>query len=166
VSTVNQIERYAKRAGRVLTVSSRSSVSDAARMMRDHQVGSLVVVNEKGEVLGILTERDVINLVVASSRNPAGTPVQEVMTREVISCLPETTVTKAQRIMAQYGIRHLPIIEEGVAVGMISTRDVMAHQLSEAENLARRQSEILNDLESEYPGITKLRRDGSGRIVL
>ncbi len=166
MTTVMQMGQARVREGRILSVLARESVAQAARKMLDHQVGSLVVVDDAGATVGILTERDIMNQVVAKSRNPQATGVSQVMRRQLICCTPGTTLSRAQRIMAQYGIRHLPIIERGVPVGMISSRDVMAHQLSAARAVARRQSRLLKDLESQYPGISRVRKDAGGRIIL
>jgi CBS domain-containing protein len=163
--TVKEIERIVKRSGRVLTIPAHASVAQAATVMRENEVGCLVVLNQTGALAGILTERDIITQVVARSRNPAGTVVGEVMAREVICCDRDTSISKAQRIMAEYGIRHLPIVEDGVPVGMISSRDVLAHMLSTAQAVVQRQAEVLRELERQHPGITSLRKDASGRII-
>ena len=165
MTTVKQIERMVRREGHVLTISTKDSVADAAKRMNENDIGSLIVMNTRSSIVGILTERDIIGKVVAQAKDPTATNVTEVMTKQVVACGLDTSVTKAQRIMAEYGIRHLPIIEEGVPVGMISSRDVLAHQLSTAEALARQQFAVLQDLEGEYPGITKLQMDNAGRVV-
>jgi CBS domain-containing protein len=163
--TVEQIDRTVKRASHVLTVHVRSSIAEAARKMRDHDVGCLVVTSGS-HVLGILTERDILSKVIARSRSPDATVVRDVMTQQVIACNRDTSITRARRLMAEYRIRHLPVIEKGVAVGMISSRDVLAHQLSEAKAKLRKQSKLLQELETEYPGITKLEKDRSGRLII
>lgn len=166
MTTVKQIERAVKGEGQVLTIAAEASVVEAARKMLDNEIGSLVVRNEHGTIVGILTERDVLNQVVAKARNPAGTTVARIMTHKLISCSLGTSIEKAERIMAEFHIRHLPVVEQGVPVGMISSRDVMAHQLSAARALARQQSKVLHELESQHPGITRLQRDRAGRIIL
>ena len=163
--SVTKVGRAYERPAQLLTISAHASVAEGARKMLDNEVGSLVVKDDGGRAVGILTERDVMNEVVAKSRNPATTTVLQVMTRELISCAQGTPIAKAQRIMAEHGIRHLPVVRDGVPVGMISSRDVMAHQLSAARSLARRQTKILQSLETEHPGITKLEKDKAGRIV-
>jgi CBS domain-containing protein len=166
MNTVGRIERVVKRKGRVLTVPEQATANDAAKVMRDQQVGALVVVNEKNELVGILTERDIVVQVIASAKNPAATPVSECMTRHVVSCTLNTGISKARSLMAEHGIRHLPIVEDGMAVGMISSRDILAHELEASKAVIRHQGFVLQELERTYPGITRLKVSTSGRIVI
>jgi len=68
--------------------------------------------------------------------------------------------------MADHNIRHLPIVESGRALGMISSRDVLAHQLATVQAVARQQSKLLHDLEHQHPGISHIVKDGFGRVVI
>lgn len=166
MSTVQSIERVVRKDGRVITVSAETDVVTAARRMHDNQVGCLVVVDSARRIIGIVTERDILSKVVAKAANPATIPVKSIMTDGVISCGMDTSIGRARRIMAQHQIRHLPIIEDGVGLGMISSRDILAHELSTTRAIARHQSKILQELELEFPGITELRRDTAGRVVI
>jgi CBS domain-containing protein len=166
MSTVKRIERIVKRAGKVIIAKSGQTIVEVAAIMAEHQIGCLVVVSDHGTLAGIISERDIIAKVVAKGLNPAEVTVGEVMTSEVISCTLETQISRAQRVMAEYGIRHLPIVEDGVPVGMISSRDVMAHELSTTKEVIQRQNRILQDLECEHPGITHVDTDPAGRIIM
>jgi signal-transduction protein with cAMP-binding, CBS, and nucleotidyltransferase domain len=166
MSTVRQIDRMVKHGGDVLTVWMGASVAAAAQKMCANEVGCLIVVDGHSKAIGVITERDVISKVVAKSLDPSGTTVAEAMTAQIISCKFDMTVQQAQQIMSEHGIRHLPIIQNGVPVGMVSSRDVMAHRLSAAEAVVKKQYRILVDLEHEYPGITQLEKDHAGRIVI
>ncbi len=166
MSTVEHVERTAKRVGRVLAVGTDATAGEAAKVMCDNRVGSVVVVDERDHLVGILTERDVISHVVAKTRDPSTTRVRDIMVKQVISCTFATDVASAQKLMAQHQIRHLPIIEEHKPVGMISSRDIMAHQLSTTRAIAAKQSYMLKEIEQHYPGITEIKRTREGRIVL
>ena len=166
MSTVKRIERIVKRAGKVITARPGQTIVEVAAILAEHQIGCVVVVDERGALTGIVSERDIISKVVAKGRNPSEATVGEVMTSEVIFCTLETQISRAQRIMAEYGIRHLPIVEDGVPVGMISSRDVMAHELSASKEVIQRQNRILQDLECEHPGITHVDTDPAGRIIM
>jgi len=98
--------------------------------MRDNHVGCLVVLGEDEAIAGIVTERDV--LAWASEETPGKTSarVEEIMTREVITCPAGTSISEIQRLMVHHQIRHVPLVQEGRAVGMVSGRDVMKHQLN------------------------------------
>lgn len=108
----------------VLTVSPRASVLEAARIMNQHRIGSLVVLGEDQGVAGIFTERDVLTRVVAVGKDPARTHVSEVMTTPVVCCSPETPLNDLRLLMRQRLIRHVPVVEEDRLVGMVSIGDL------------------------------------------
>lgn len=166
MATVSQIDRIVKHHGRVITVRADVSVAKAARAMWDQEVGCLVVIGKERELIGIVTERDILGKVVAASVPPASVTVGEIMTSPIVSCRRDTPIAEAQRTMAGHELRHLPLVENGVAVGMVSSRDVMAQQLLETREALGRQTLILNRLERQYPGISRLDKDQVGRIVI
>jgi len=120
------------RPAQVITVNRSDTVKSAAAKMFANNVGCLVVNDENGNFAGIVTERDIVNRVVASSScNTETATVAEIMTSHVVSCSPQTPTSEARRIMAANGIRHLPIVDNNVVVGMVSARDLMGRQLRE-----------------------------------
>jgi CBS domain-containing protein len=104
------------------------SVADAAERMRDHGVGSLPVV-EGQELLGILTERDVLRA-VADGAPLRVTPVSAYMTAGAVVASSNTDAASAVQLMVQHDVRHLPIVEGGKLVGMVSARDLLAFDAS------------------------------------
>lgn len=166
--TNSRVEQVAaKRDSRVLTARVDATVTWAAKEMKRNSVGCLVVVDETRKVLGILTERDIISKVVAEEIDCATVNVGEAMTTAVISIGPSASISEAQKIMARHHIRHLPIIHpNGTLLGVISSRDVLEQQLHTVSAIARMQTRILQDLETEHPGITNLKKDACGRIVI
>jgi len=98
------------------------SVAEAAKRMRDVQRGCLVIV-EGGRLVGILTERDIVQRVVAQGKSPESTMVSEVMSKPVISVGPEALVSDAANVMIRNKIRRLPITEGTDVVGMITVTD-------------------------------------------
>lgn len=125
---MSQVQELLKRKGTaVRTTSPTATVLAAAELMNDHQIGSLVVVDEDGRVAGIFTERDVLRRVVGQRRDPATTTVAKVMTKEVVCCTPKTTTDEARWAMKMRRIRHLPVAdEEGKLIGLISIGDLNA----------------------------------------
>ncbi len=166
MSTVSKIERLVRKDGRVITIQESADVTSAAIGMRDNHVGALVVLSIQAKVVGIITDRDLTTKIVASGVDPAESAVRDVMAKTVIFCSPNTPIEKARKAMAQYQIRHIPIIEDGVPVGMISSRDIMAYELQETRQLAEQQTELLQVLEESHPGITDLQKDTTGRLVI
>lgn len=134
---VKRIQRLARRMGKVYDIDANESVAKAVGKMEDKEVGCLLV-KDAGQLVGIFTERDVIRCLAQLSQAPQDVTVRERMTSQIISCDLETSVAKAQLIMASNGIRHLPVMKDGKPVGMISSRDILASKLQEAnEALAR-----------------------------
>jgi len=164
--TVKRIEHLVECDSDVVTVQASDTVAHAAERMLKHSVGCLVVINANEQIAGILSEQDIVRKVVAPQADPALTRVAAVMTRDVIACTSETELARVEKIMAERGIRHVPVVENGRLKGMISSRDVMSQQLRHAHELLRRQNELLDDIERDHPGITRIQRDALGRIVI
>jgi len=123
----------AAKGNHVMTVGPDATVLDAATLMNDHQIGSLVVL-DGGRVVGMFTERDVLRRVVTERRDPVATCVADVMTREVVCCTPDTTADEAASAMKNRRIRHLPVCDaDGAIVGLISIGDLNARVASEQE---------------------------------
>lgn len=123
----------ARKGTHVLSVSPGASVLQAAQHMNEFKIGCLVVVDEE-RLVGILTERDILQRIVACRRDPATTRVEEVMTTEVMCCCPETTQEEARGVMKNRRIRHLPVVgDQGRLVGLISIGDLNAYQNSSQE---------------------------------
>ncbi|MEE9405206.1 MAG: CBS domain-containing protein [Algisphaera sp.] len=122
-----------RKGSQVLTITPQSSALEASVLMNKHKIGALVVV-ENGRVCGIFTERDVLQRIVADRQDPAKTFVASVMTRDIVTCRPETELDESRTIFMARRIRHLPVLnEEGKLLGMISIGDVNAWDLNGQE---------------------------------
>jgi len=120
----------ARKHGPVISISPTDTVLSAAQAMNQHGIGGLVVL-DRGALIGVFTERDILRRVVAAERDPATTKVQEVMTTPVISCLPETSVEECGAIMSGRRIRHLPVTDDRGLVGLVTSGDLLAFQVTE-----------------------------------
>jgi len=116
----------------VAWIESRASVLDAARIMAQRRVGAVVVLRGN-TVVGIFTERDLLTRVVAQQRDLATTEVESVMTSPVACCGLNSTRAECRAFMRSRGIRHLPVVEEGRLLGMISIRDILEDVAAEQE---------------------------------
>jgi CBS domain-containing protein len=126
MATVKEI--LATKGSGVLTISPSATVFEAALLMNEHKIGSLLVL-EDGRLAGIITERDILQRVVAQRRDPGELPVQEVMTAELVCGQPHTTVDEARGVMKNRRIRHMPIVDDSERLlGMISIGDLNAHE--------------------------------------
>lgn len=125
--------------GRALrTVPSTVTVAEAVKEMNLHKIGSVLVMNGT-RLAGIFTERDVLTRVIAAELDPRSTPITKVMSSTVLTIEPETTVQDVMDLFAERRCRHLPVMQEGALVGLISIGDVSrwvanAHR-AEAESL-------------------------------
>jgi len=114
------------RIARVRTVQLGASALEAARLMNEHHVGALLVTDTFGELLGIISERDILTRVVTTELDPHNTRVSDVMTRDVISCESGVRLVEVRQIMKERHIRHVPVIDNGELVGMVSIGDLNA----------------------------------------
>jgi len=121
----------ASRPEKIITIHRSDSIQKAAALMLSHRVGCLIVNDEDGRFIGLVSERDIAYHVANTLESADHIPVGQIMTDHVIFCSPGTATHEARRIMAAHRVRHLPIVEDGVVVGILSARDVMAQQLVE-----------------------------------
>lgn len=140
MATVRDI--LAKKGAFVAAVGRDHSVLDAAKEMNTRRVGSLVV-TEGESVVGIFTERDILTRVVAVRRDPETTPVGEVMTAPVAVCHPDTTVEECRGVMTKQRIRHLPVVENGRLVGIITSGDILAREMAAQQSTIEYMHEYL-----------------------
>jgi CBS domain-containing protein len=122
---------------KLYSVEATRTVLEAARFMMEHNIGALPVLRN-GELTGILSERDIMNRVVAVGRTPGTTAVSEVMTANPRAVPADETIEECLFIMREFGFRHLPIVDGKDLRGLVSLRDVLMHQTAELERQARK----------------------------
>jgi len=126
------------KGGEVATVGAGRTVHEAVRELNTHRIGALVVTGDDGSIQGIVSERDVLRM-AGETWDDGGEkaarlrdrPVVGIMTREVICAMPDDDLDYAMGIMTQNRIRHLPIVDEGRLVGIISIGDVVRANLNQ-----------------------------------
>ncbi len=114
----------------ILTAPAATTVLEAARSMRERKVGAVMVVDGQ-RLVGIFTERDGLFRVLAEGRDPQATPLAEVMTPTPQTIAPDKPVGHALLVMHEGGFRHVPVVEDGRPVGMMSARDALGPELEE-----------------------------------
>jgi CBS domain-containing protein len=107
----------------VYTISPDATVYDALRLMAEKEIGALVVL-EDAKMVGILSERDYARKIILKGRSSKETPVREIMTSEVIHTRPNKKVAKCLSLMTKHHFRHLPVLDDGRLVGILSIEDV------------------------------------------
>ena len=127
------VRQLLDRKGRqVFSIAPGAAVLDALRMMAEHQVGALLVM--QGDALsGIVSERDYARKVILMGRSSADTPVRDIMSAPVITVQPETPVEQCMKIMTDHRVRHLPVIDGGAVVGMVSIGDLVKVVIAEQQ---------------------------------
>ena len=122
---------------RVYSIDVNSTVLEAARFMMEHSIGALPVLRN-GDIVGIFSERDVMNRVVALGRMPGTTKISEVMTANPKSISVDETIENCLFLMREFGFRHLPITDGKQLKGLVSLRDILLRYVSQKEAEARR----------------------------
>ena len=129
----------------LVAVHPGDSVLHAANLMNERNIGGVVVL-EGDQLAGIFTERDVLRRVVAPGLDPATTAVAAVMTTPVITCKPELSIDDCASLMTTRGVRHLPVRDDSGLTGMVTMRDLLAHQVSEQQATIAQMNSYLFDL--------------------
>jgi CBS domain-containing protein len=133
----------AEKGRHVYTVEKTATVAEAVREMNEKGVGALLVM-EGRRPTGIFTERDVLRRVVDADKDPALLRVAEVMTRHLVMIAPNFRVEEAMELMTARRFRHLPVVEEGEVVGMLSSGDLMRWVTMDQEEHIRQMSAYIN----------------------
>ena len=112
----------------LVTAAASMTVSEAARLMEERRVGAIMVVEDE-QLVGMFTERDALFRVVAKERDGQTTPLAEVMTRNPRTIHPDKPFAHALEMMHEGGFRHVPVVENGRPVGIVSVRDALGPEL-------------------------------------
>ncbi len=127
------IKHLLDRKGRdIISVKPETSVLDAIRLMAEKGIGSLVVMEDQ-ELLGIMSERDYARKVIIKGRSSESTAVSEIMTSNVFTTSSSETVNDCMSVMTEKKIRHLPVVEDNVVIGMISIGDLVEAIISDQQ---------------------------------
>ena len=120
----------------VHTLPETGTLADAVALLNSHNIGAVVITEETGKIVGILSERDIVRQL---GRNPSGTlsmPIAACMTKGVVTCERLTPIDEVMERMTRRRIRHMPVAEDGKLVGIISIGDVVKHKIQEVEHEA------------------------------
>jgi CBS domain-containing protein len=122
---MNQVSEILDEKGRdLLRIDAEATVYEAVRRMVEANVGSLLV-TEDGEITGIVTERDYLRRVTLEGRTDEETAVREIMSSPLIVVAPETSIDECMALMTDRRIRHLPVVDEGEVIGVVSIGDLV-----------------------------------------
>ncbi len=130
MSTVRELLN--KRHSTLWHVHPSDTVFDAIKLLADYEIGALMVM-EKGKLVGIMSERDYTRKIALQGRNSKEATVADIMTANVLVVEPGTSTRDAMALMSEKKIRHLPVLDGGIVVGMISIRDILDDIIADHE---------------------------------
>ncbi len=131
MATINEI--LADKGHEVWSVAPDDSVYHALEQLADKGIGALCVVDADGQLVGFFSERDYARKVILKGKDSVNTPVAEIMARELVTVTPETTVDECMNLMTDHKIRHLPVLDDGSLVGLVSIGDLVKHIIASQE---------------------------------
>jgi CBS domain-containing protein len=123
----------AGKGGQVISARPAETVAAVATRLATNKIGAVVVLDEGGQLAGILSERDIVTALARHGERAISMTADELMTRPVQSCRPEDTIDQVMHVMTKRRIRHLPVLEEGQLIGIVSIGDVVKHRLELSE---------------------------------
>jgi len=129
--TVHSI--LSRKGATVFTIEPTASIAYAAKSLADHGIGALVVTDAEGYTIGIISERDIVRALGEKESAALETPVAEIMTRKVVSCSRHDKLVDLMQRMTDGKFRHLPVIEDGRLIGIVSIGDAVESRLEELE---------------------------------
>ena len=130
-----QVKDILSKKGReVTTIAQAALVADGVRLLRERGVGALVVTDPSGSLAGIISERDVVRVLGEHGATALDMSVADVMSTAVTTCVEATTIDTLMSLMTERRIRHVPVMDDGTLVGMISIGDVVKWRVDELEN--------------------------------
>ena len=124
------------KGGAVHTVSAGAPLSEAVRLLNTHKIGAVVVVDAKGNVAGILSERDIVRRLEGDPVKLLESPVRSAMTAKVITATRAHSVSDLMELMTTHRIRHIPVVDGTTLVGIVSIGDVVKRKIEETEQEA------------------------------
>ena len=128
MQTVRQLVN--SKAHRLLSIQPDNTIYDALRKMSEHDVGALIVLQDK-KLVGIFSERDYARKIILEGKTSKQTLISEIMTKQVICVSPDRTADECMALMTEKRVRHLPVIENKLVVALISIGDVVREMISD-----------------------------------
>jgi CBS domain-containing protein len=128
----------------VWSIPPEASVFEAVQLMADKRVGALMVV-DRNELVGVISERDYAREIVLKDRASRDTPVSAIMTQRVLYVRPQQTLEECMALMTEKHLRHLPVLDNGRLVGVVSMRDVVKDLIAEKEFLIEQMENYITD---------------------
>lgn len=117
----------------VVTIEPGASLADAAKLLAEKRIGAVLILGADRRLVGVMSERDIVQALAARGASALNEPVSQTMTRKVETCNDSETIGSIMERMTKGKFRHVPVVEQGRLVGIISIGDVVKHRLQEIE---------------------------------
>lgn len=117
----------------VFTLPPSTIMMDAVKALREHKIGALIVSSGKGDISGILSERDIVRAIANHGADALSSPISLYMTKDVVTCTESATIPELMESMTRGRFRHVPVARDGKLVGIISIGDVVKRRIAEVE---------------------------------
>ncbi len=117
----------------VASVPPTATIAEVARLLSARRIGGVVVLDSAKQLLGILTERDIVHALAASGAQALEKTAAQLMTRTITTATPDTTVNQAMALMTQGRFRHLPVLDHGTLAGIVSIGDIVKARIMQQE---------------------------------
>lgn len=127
----------------IYTIHPENLIHDAVKVLRDKRIGALLVTDDHENLVGILSERDIVRKMAELPGQTLPSEVRDLMTREVVTCGPEETIVGVLKTMTENRIRHLPVAKDGKLLGLVTIGDVVHHRMTELEFEAMRLKQLI-----------------------
>ena len=131
----------AAKGGDVISIEPTATLEAAAKLLTAHRIGAVVIRGAGGRLAGILSERDIVRAISEHGVAALNEPVGQIMTRNVTTCREDESIAGIMELMTQGKFRHMPVVEQGQLIGLISIGDVVKQRVEEIE----RESEAMRD---------------------
>ncbi len=132
-----------EKGAEVFSVTPDTEITAAANLLREHRIGSLMVLHHDGEIAGVMSERDIVRGISEFGPDVLKQPVKDIMTEKVVVCEPDYNMVLVMKCMTDRRIRHLPVVENDRCVGVISIGDVVRARIEELENESKTMQEYI-----------------------
>jgi CBS domain-containing protein len=129
--TVNAI--LAEKGRNVVTLDPGANLADAARLLAEKRIGAVPVLGADRRLIGIISERDIVQALATRGASALAEPISQTMTRRVATCNESETISNIMERMTEGKFRHVPVVDQGRLIGIVSIGDVVKHRLQEME---------------------------------
>ena len=128
----------------VVTLEGSTTLEDAIAALVRERIGAVVILDSREQIAGVFSERDAVRAISEEGASALSKPISELMTRKVVSCSMEDTLDQLLEKMTQGRFRHLPVVEGGRLIGIVSIGDVVKHKIASSESEAEAMREYIS----------------------